>query len=104
MFPSESYETFGRVIVEAFSVGTPVLSSDLGAARELVDDGRTGRLFRAGDPGDLARLISCARDHPERVRAKRDAARAEFEAKYTAERNHELLTGIYRATIEQVRV
>ena len=104
VFPSESYETFGRVIVEAFSVGTPVLSSDLGAGRELVDDGRTGRLFRAGDPVDLARLISWFLECPERVRPMRDSARAEFDAKYTAERNYELLTSIYRATIEQARV
>jgi glycosyltransferase involved in cell wall biosynthesis len=54
VFPSECYETFGRVIVEAFAGGTPVLAADHGAGGELVSDGITGLLFRHGDAHDLA--------------------------------------------------
>ena len=52
VFPSECYETFGLVAVEAFACGLPVIASRLGAVAEIVDEGRTGLLFRAGDPGD----------------------------------------------------
>ena len=46
IMPSVCYETFGLTIAEAFAKGTPVIASNLGAMAELVDDGRTGRLFR----------------------------------------------------------
>lgn len=101
VFPSELYETFGRVAMEAFAVGTPVIVSDIGAIAELVEHGRTGRLFRPGDADDLARQVRWALDHPEAWAAMRPAARAEFEAKYTAERNHGMALAIYESVIEK---
>ncbi len=58
IFPSEWYETFGRVIAEAFACGVPVVASRLGAMRELVEDGRTGLHFTPGDAADLAAKIA----------------------------------------------
>ncbi|MCX5696366.1 MAG: glycosyltransferase family 4 protein [Candidatus Omnitrophica bacterium] len=51
--PSIWYEVFGRVIVEAFSAGLPVISSDIGGMRELVKDGFNGFLF---EPGNIEQL------------------------------------------------
>ncbi len=45
-------------ITEAMAARTPVIASRIGGIPELVDDGRTGLLFEAGDPGDLARAMS----------------------------------------------
>ena len=45
--PSNCYENFGRVIVEAFVKGTPVVASDLGAMAELVDHGDHRAAIRA---------------------------------------------------------
>jgi glycosyltransferase involved in cell wall biosynthesis len=56
--PSEWNEIFGRVVVEAFAKGTPALVSNLGAVAELVEPGRTGWQFRAGDAEDLAAKLS----------------------------------------------
>jgi glycosyltransferase involved in cell wall biosynthesis len=39
VFPSEWYETFGRVAVEAFAAGTPVIAANIGAVGELVEHG-----------------------------------------------------------------
>jgi glycosyltransferase involved in cell wall biosynthesis len=47
VLPSQCYETFARVAMEAFAKGTPVIVSKLGA---MVDDGRTGLHFKPGDP------------------------------------------------------
>jgi glycosyltransferase involved in cell wall biosynthesis len=101
--PSEWYETFGRVVVEAYAKGTPVIASDLGALAELVEDGRTGLRFRPGDPEDLAAKVEWAWTHPRELAAMGREARREYELKYTAERNYELLMEIYRLAIERAR-
>jgi len=100
VFPSEWYETFGRVAVEAFAKGTPVVAAALGAVGEVTEHGRTGLHFRPGDPEDLAEKVEWLLTHPEELKRMRREARAEFEAKYTAERNHELLMEIYRQVLE----
>jgi PEP-CTERM/exosortase A-associated glycosyltransferase len=41
--------------LEAMAMGKPVIGSDAGGVMELLDEGRAGRLFRAGDSEDLAR-------------------------------------------------
>ncbi len=101
VLPSEWYEPFGRVAIEAFACGTPVIASDMGGMAELIDDRRTGRLFRPGDAGDLAGVVEWALAHPQELARMRGRARAEFEANYTAERNYQLLTAIYRQALAQ---
>lgn len=95
IFPSRAYETFGRTIVEAFAKGTPVVCSDIGTAAELVEDGRTGWHVRAGDAEDIAAKVAWLADHPKALARMRRAARLEYEAKYTARRNLDLLLQAY---------
>ncbi|MCS7293784.1 MAG: glycosyltransferase family 4 protein [Chloroflexota bacterium] len=104
LVPSLWYEGFPRVIVEAYAKGTPVVASDLGAMAELVEDGRTGLRFRPGDPDDLAAKVEWAWTHRRQLAEMGQEARREFELKYTAERNYELLMEIYRLAIERARV
>lgn len=101
--PSECYETFGRVVIEAYAKGTPVIASNIGAIAELVKHGRTGLLFTAGDSEDLAAKVEWACTHPEELAAMRREARAEYETKYTAERNYQMLMEIYRTAIARAR-
>ncbi len=62
--PSECYENFPRVIIEAYACGVPVIASRLGALSEIVQDGKTGLLFDPADAEELGqkieRLISSA--------------------------------------------
>lgn len=97
--PSVWHETFGLVVVESFAKGTPVIASNIGSLADLVEHGRTGLHFRAGDAGDLARWMEWARAHPDELVRMGRGARAEFEAKYTAERNYQILIDIYREGI-----
>lgn len=99
--PSACYENCPTVILEAFACGVPVIASRLGAMEEMVEDGRTGLLFAPGDAEDLAAKADWLWTHPkEAVRMGREA-RAEYEAKYTAERNYGMLMEIYRTAIER---
>lgn len=95
VFPSVWYETFGRVTMEAFACGVPVIASRLGAIAEAVEDGRTGLLFAPGDAADLASRVEWALANPGRMAEMGRAARAAFEARYTADANHAMLVGLY---------
>jgi glycosyltransferase involved in cell wall biosynthesis len=99
LFTSEWYENFPVSIAEAFACGVPVICSRLGAMQEIVADGRTGLHFTPGDAQDLAAKVEWAWTHPEEMAAMGRAARAEYEAKYTAERNYEMLMEIYEKVL-----
>ena len=99
IFPSECYEGSPMTIIEAFACGLPVIASNLGSMAEAVTHGKTGLLFDPGDAMDLARKVRWAFEHPQAVEAMRVAARREFEEKYTAERNYEMLMAIYATAI-----
>ena len=95
ILPSLCYENFPLVIAEAFEAGLPVIASDLGSPGSLVTPGRTGLLFPPGNPQLLAQEIDWAATHPEEMSRMRRHARWEYEAKYTPQRNYELLMDIY---------
>jgi glycosyltransferase involved in cell wall biosynthesis len=95
IFPSECLETFGLTIIEAFGAGVPVIASRLGAMMEVLEEGKTGLHFAAGDPNDLASKALWAWTHVKQMEVMGRAARAEYKAKYTAERNYQLLMEIY---------
>lgn len=95
VFPSLWYENAPMVIAEAYAVGLPVIASELGSISSLVSHGRTGLHFRPGDPKHLAARVEWALTHPADLQRMRVEARAEFEAKYTAEANYRKLIEIY---------
>lgn len=101
VMPSECFEGFGMVIVEAFAAGSPVLASRLGAMAEIVKDGVTGLHFEAGNPRDLAAKARWLFEHPDQCRRMGLNARAEYERKYTPERNYEMLMDIYEQAIDE---
>jgi glycosyltransferase involved in cell wall biosynthesis len=95
VLPSQCYENFPRVIIEAFAKATPVIASRLGAMAEIVDDGRTGLHFKPGDPLDLAIKVRRILSEPVEVARMRRAARREFNRKFTADSNYKSLLAIY---------
>jgi len=99
VFPSECYETFGRVIVEAFAAGTPVVAAGHGAAAELVADGITGVHFRPGDASDLAAKVMHLTSQPVLREVMRAAARSDFEKRFTADVNYRSLLAIYERAL-----
>jgi glycosyltransferase involved in cell wall biosynthesis len=99
VFPSKWYEGQPRTIIESFAVGTPVVASNLGAMSTLVSPGRTGFHFRPGDSGDLVAQVEWALAHPDELARMRREARAEFEAKYTAQENYLRLMEIYEKVV-----
>ena len=101
VMPSQSYETFGMVIAEAFSKGLPVIASRLGAMAEIVEDRVTGLHFAPGDAHDLAAKARWAADHPEEMRRMGANARRIYDENYTPRINYEKLLAIYQSAIRE---
>ncbi len=98
--PSECYEAFPLVIVEAFASGLPVVAANIGALAELVQDGRTGLLFAPGSALELSRLLDWASRHPDEMARMGALARQVYEERFTAARNYECLLSVYRAATD----
>jgi glycosyltransferase involved in cell wall biosynthesis len=103
VLPSQCYENFPRVVIEAFAKGTPVIVSKLGAMAAIVDDGRTGLHFKPGDPVDLAATVRRILGESLELAQMRQAARRKFEQNYTADSNHKTLMNIYEKALSNAR-
>ena len=101
VYPSVCYENFPLSIVEALACGLPAIVSGIGAMAEIIDDGRTGLHFRAGDPEDLATKIEWMADHPTEMKRMSREARAEYLLKYTPEQNYQLLRELYERVLSR---
>jgi glycosyltransferase involved in cell wall biosynthesis len=95
VFPSHAYETLGKSILESYAWGRPVVASDLGSRRELVEHGVTGLLYTEGDRGQLARSIGFLFDRPDLIEKMGAAARKRVQDKHDPEQHMEKLLGLY---------
>ncbi|HEY8580210.1 MAG TPA: glycosyltransferase family 4 protein, partial [Beijerinckiaceae bacterium] len=95
VFPSVWYEGQPLTVLEALAMGTPVIVSDVCAARESVIDGETGVWFRSTDADHLAEAITRLRDDAV-ARRMSDAAYARYWADpRTLERHVDALMAVY---------
>lgn len=85
---------------EAMALGCAVVVSDTAALREIVEDGVTGRTFRAGETADLVAVCAQLVDHPGE-RARLAAAGREWVMR---ERTWQANGRRYRALYEQLGV
>jgi glycosyltransferase involved in cell wall biosynthesis len=102
VIPSEWYEGFPMVVLEAYASGTPVVASRIGSLDEIVHEGKTGAKFRPGDAADLVEKIKGLLEG-NALHAMRPRVRRQFEEKYTAERNISQLLEIYEHAIDDFR-
>lgn len=98
MLPSVNYEGFPKAVVESFAVGTPVIASDIGSLTELIGHGTNGFLVAPGDPGAIVQTMRTLATR-DRLAAMRPAARDEYVANYTRDRNLGRLMEIYDSAL-----
>jgi glycosyltransferase involved in cell wall biosynthesis len=99
IIPSECYEGFPMVVLEAYACGTPILASRIGGLDEIVVDDETGVKFAPGNPADLLEKLNGLRADRARLHAIRRKARIVFEENYTAEQNYPKLLDIYHRAL-----
>jgi glycosyltransferase involved in cell wall biosynthesis len=86
------------VILEAMSMGIPVVTSNYGAMSEMVDEGRAGIISKMGDAAALAENILSLLN-PERNEQVRHATRRYFEATFSMEAVRPKLRACYDRAI-----
>jgi len=88
-------EGFGRVIIEAMARSRPVVATDQGGPREIVEDGLTGRLVPPGD----AIALACALDQlccdPELRRRMGEAGRLRVVERFALPQHVRRVTEVY---------
>lgn len=92
--PSQWYEGFPMVVVEAYAAGVPVLGSDLGNIGALIEDGRTGLRFRYDSAEDLRAAVRRFLSADARLWGQN--ARDLYRARYSPGANGAALEEIYR--------
>ena len=67
IYPSEWYENCPFSVMESQMYGTPVLGSRIGGIPELIEEGKTGELFKSGNVEELKLKIKTLWEDPDRV-------------------------------------
>ncbi len=88
-------ESFGRVLVEAMACGCPVISTDLGGPREILDDPGLGTLVPAEDPAAMASAILALHADPMLRRRIGDKGRAMVVERFAIGRHVEQVCRVY---------
>lgn len=95
VFPSEWYENFGRVIIEALAAGLPVLASDIASPAEIVEPLGPGWLAPPGDADGWAQALARLAD-PTTVDDGGDRARSAYDERFTLAQGLQSLLAVYK--------
>jgi glycosyltransferase involved in cell wall biosynthesis len=101
IFPSVGYESMPKTLIESMAVGTPVIGADTASVPEVVLDGRTGHVFKGGNADSLAEKVKQFFASESDWQAMRSRCRQEFESRFTADQNYQLLMKIYLKSIQK---
>jgi len=97
---STSPEPLGTMIIEAMTMARPLIAPDHGGAVEMIENGKTGLLFKPGDAQDLAEKIrSLYRDSALRNDLGQ-SARAHALQTFSVEEHVRRIEGVYRQLLE----
>jgi len=85
--PSRSGEGLPRAVMESMSYGTPVIITDTGGGKEVVEDGKSGFVIPVEDPDAIAQRIERLYNEPELLKSfsinGRKRLASEFSSKQT---------------------
>jgi glycosyltransferase involved in cell wall biosynthesis len=98
--PSLTPEPFGRVAVEAFARGRPVVASDVGGLSEIVRHGETGFLVPPGDPDTLAGALETFAQQWSSVAELGERALADARSRFSERVILDALVTTYRQAAE----
>ncbi len=101
LMPNVTGEPFGFVTIESQSCGTPVIGFNSGATPELVVNGKTGIVVKAGDEKAMENATKNVLNMPnDQYQAMRKACREHVEKNFTVEKMVDGYERVYREIIK----
>jgi len=94
-----NWEGLPRSIIEAMRAGLPVVASDVGGTRELIEEGRTGFLINRSDSKTLQERLAELLSNPRMRSVMGQSAREHYEKHFTFERMAEQTFQIYEQLV-----
>jgi glycosyltransferase involved in cell wall biosynthesis len=102
--PSVDPEPFGRTLVEAMLVRTPVIATDTGAASEILANGNAGILVPPGDENTLAAAVLRTLSRCYEVRSQIDRAETRALELYSAAPMRSAITQVIERVAREARL
>jgi glycosyltransferase involved in cell wall biosynthesis len=99
VIPSECYEGFPLVVLEALASGTPLVVSRLGGLDEIIEDEVTGMKFEPKNPHALFVAVERLRNNTVLTKNMRKNARQCFDKNFTEGGHYLRLIDIYKDAI-----
>jgi glycosyltransferase involved in cell wall biosynthesis len=96
------FEGLPLVILEAMSIGLPVVGTNVCGTAEAIEDGVTGRLVPPRDPLALAASIVDVLDQPGLASARAEAARQRVEQEFSARRMGQEVARVYMEVLSRI--
>ncbi|MDD5429116.1 MAG: glycosyltransferase [Candidatus Omnitrophica bacterium] len=102
--PSVIEESFGRVVIEAFASGVPVIASNIGGFKEIIEPGVDGLLVEPGNSDEISEAILKLIQNPDMAQAMTLKARKKVEARYTMEQCLQETASVYDRAVKDLRI
>lgn len=99
VFPSRLGEGSPVAVLEAMMAGLPVVATDAGGTRELVEDGATGWLVPPGRPERLAERVAWVLRNPAAARTVAERGRAVARERFDIGLTAACLDRVYRSVV-----
>jgi len=94
-------EPLGRVLLEAAALKLPIIATDVGGTREILEDGVSGKLVPADDSAGMATVIEHLLKAPKLRLGMADAAAERVARDFSVERSARQLVALWRAARDE---
>jgi glycosyltransferase involved in cell wall biosynthesis len=102
VFPSHAeYESFGIAVIEAMSAGIPVIASDIGPMREIINDGENGILIPKKDPVALRSAIERLMKDRDLMRRLGEEGRRTVLERFSLKKAIKEIEGVYERVLDR---
>ncbi len=102
ILPSECWETMSYTVLESFSCGVPVIASDQGGPKELIEDNYTGLFFKPANVEDLKQKIEILLKDRELLLKMRQNCLKITKERYSEGIGYRNLMQIYKRVLNKV--
>jgi glycosyltransferase involved in cell wall biosynthesis len=101
VMPSLCYENSPYSVLEANAYGKPVIGANIGGIPELIDDKKSGLLFKPGDADDLAEKLNFMLENPNNISMMGTAARNRIEKCHDKEGHFHQIMSVYQELLDR---